>query len=53
MPGLAANILKLLNDPALRAKMGAYGRTQVLERFTAKRMADDAGAAYEAVLSRA
>jgi glycosyltransferase involved in cell wall biosynthesis len=49
---LAANILTLLGDPELRARMGAYGRARVLDYFNAKRMASDAGAAYEAVLSR-
>ncbi len=48
---LAADILKLLRDPELRRKMGEYGRAQVLDRFSAPRMARDAGAAYEQVLS--
>ena len=49
---LAANILTLLRDPGLRAKMGDHGREQVLERFTAQRMARDAGVAYRHLLSR-
>jgi glycosyltransferase involved in cell wall biosynthesis len=49
---LANNILDLQGDPALRARMGAYGRGRVLEYFNVQRMAQDAGAAYEAVLSR-
>jgi glycosyltransferase involved in cell wall biosynthesis len=50
--GLADNILTLLRDPALRARMGEYGRVQVLERFSARRMAQDVGAAYERILRR-
>jgi glycosyltransferase involved in cell wall biosynthesis len=44
--GLAANILTLLRDPALAARMGEYGRTQVEARFTAARMAADVGKVY-------
>ncbi|HEY0467197.1 MAG TPA: glycosyltransferase family 4 protein [Polyangiaceae bacterium] len=50
--GLAANILGLLREPALRAKMGEYGRSQVLSRFSAQRMAADAASAYERVLAQ-
>jgi glycosyltransferase involved in cell wall biosynthesis len=49
---LARNIVLLLRDPALRARMGAHGRSRVLEYFNVGRMAQDAGAAYEAVLAR-
>jgi glycosyltransferase involved in cell wall biosynthesis len=52
IPGLAANILTLLRDPELRARMGEQGRARVLELFTAQRMARDAGEAYERVLGR-
>lgn len=52
VPRLAANILTLLRDRELRARMGEYGRTQVLERFNAQRMARDAAAAYAQVLSQ-
>ena len=52
VPALTRNILTLLRDPALRARMGEYGRKQVLERFNAPRMARDAGDAYEKILSR-
>jgi glycosyltransferase involved in cell wall biosynthesis len=51
IPGLAQNILTLLKDPELRAKMGEYGRAQVSERFSARRMAADAATAYEGVLA--
>jgi glycosyltransferase involved in cell wall biosynthesis len=47
---LASNIVSLLEDPALRARMGEYGRTRVLEYFNARRMADDAADAYAAIL---
>jgi glycosyltransferase involved in cell wall biosynthesis len=49
---LAANIVTLLGDRELRARMGAYGRARVLDYFNARRMASDAGAAYETVLGR-
>ena len=51
VPRLAANILTLLRDRELCARMGEYGRAQVLERFNARRMAHDAGEAYERILS--
>jgi glycosyltransferase involved in cell wall biosynthesis len=43
---LAQNLLTLLRDPALRARMGEYGRQQVEARFTANRMAIDTGNVY-------
>ena len=48
---LAAHIVTLLGDRELRARMGAYGRTRVLDYFNTERMARDAGKAYEAVLA--
>lgn len=50
VPALAANITTLVRDPALRARLGQYGRTRVLDYFNAQRMARDAEQAYEAVL---
>lgn len=47
---LAGDILTLLKDPDLRKRMGAYGRSRVLDYFNAERMAREAGDAYEAVL---
>jgi glycosyltransferase involved in cell wall biosynthesis len=47
---LAANIITLLGDATLRDRMGAYGRTRVLDYFNAQRMARDAGDAYGALL---
>jgi glycosyltransferase involved in cell wall biosynthesis len=49
---LSRNIVTLLRDPALRATMGEYGRSRVVDYFNAKRMAADAGNAYAAVLGR-
>jgi glycosyltransferase involved in cell wall biosynthesis len=49
---LAGNLVTLLKDPELRGRMGAYGRARVLEYFNAQRMARDASAAYEAILSK-
>jgi glycosyltransferase involved in cell wall biosynthesis len=48
---LVTNLRTLLHDPALRARMGEYGRRQVETRFTARRMADDVGAVYMSLLS--
>jgi glycosyltransferase involved in cell wall biosynthesis len=49
---LASNLVTLLRDRALREKMGEYGRARVLAQFSADRMALDAAAAYDDVLSR-
>jgi glycosyltransferase involved in cell wall biosynthesis len=53
VPALAANIVTLLEDPALRERMGAYGRARVLGYFNSRRMADDAAREYELILGRA
>jgi glycosyltransferase involved in cell wall biosynthesis len=47
---LAARIVTLLRQKDLRERMGEYGRARVLDYFNARRMADDAGLAYEAIL---
>jgi glycosyltransferase involved in cell wall biosynthesis len=39
-PALAGHLLKLLQDPAYAAKLGAAARTQVLTRHTWKRVAE-------------
>lgn len=53
-PGaLAAEILRLLEDPAERERVAAAGRTRVEERFTARRMAEGTLAAYRRVLDSA
>lgn len=49
---LARNLVTLLRDPALRARMGEHGRARVLDYFNAKRMAEDAANAYAAMLGR-
>jgi glycosyltransferase involved in cell wall biosynthesis len=48
----AANLLTLLKDPELRARMGAYGRARVLDYFSGERMGRACGKAYEAILAR-
>jgi len=44
---LAANLLALLRDPGLRARMGETGRARVEHHFHPARMADDTAAVYE------
>ena len=51
VPALAANIVQLLEDRALRLRMGAHGRERVLGYFSAQRMGQEAGTAYERILS--
>jgi glycosyltransferase involved in cell wall biosynthesis len=43
---LAANLLALLRDPALRARLGRQGREQVEARFGPARLASDFGSLY-------
>jgi glycosyltransferase involved in cell wall biosynthesis len=53
-PGaLARAIARLLDNPALRAKLGAAGRRRVLDRFTWEVTAKGTAECYEAVLSGA
>ena len=49
---LAENLLVLLRDPALRARMGEYGRRQVETRFTTDRMAHDIEKLYATLVPR-
>lgn len=49
--GISVNLLTLLRDPALRARMGEAGRRVVEARFTAERMAADVGRVYGSLLS--
>jgi glycosyltransferase involved in cell wall biosynthesis len=50
IPGLARNIRTLLLDPALRERMGEYGRARALDVFAPQRMAREAGEAYERIV---
>jgi glycosyltransferase involved in cell wall biosynthesis len=51
-PGaLALAIGRLLDDPELRARLGAAGRQRVLHRFTWKVTAKGTAECYEAVLA--
>src|SRR5260221_12817594 len=50
VPPLAANILTLLRDPTLRARMGENGRRRVEAAFMPCRMASDAERLYEPLL---
>jgi glycosyltransferase involved in cell wall biosynthesis len=49
---LASNILTLLRDSALRARMGEAGRRVVEQRFTAARMAADVGRVYHSIIDQ-
>jgi glycosyltransferase involved in cell wall biosynthesis len=48
---LAANLLRLLDDPALRTQFGEYGRLRVEKHFTPQRMASDFAALYARMLA--
>jgi glycosyltransferase involved in cell wall biosynthesis len=48
---LAANLLRLLRDPALRAQLGEHGRSRVEAHFTPQRMASDFATLYERLLA--
>jgi glycosyltransferase involved in cell wall biosynthesis len=43
---LAANLQRLLDDPALRTRFGEFGRGRVEEHFTPQRMASDFAGLY-------
>lgn len=47
---LAANLLTLLRDPALRSRMGEHGRRRVEARFTPGRLARDTEQVYAALV---
>ncbi|MCG3135606.1 MAG: D-inositol-3-phosphate glycosyltransferase [Planctomycetes bacterium] len=49
---IAARLVRLLRDPALRAAMGGRGRERVAERFSAAAHARATAAVYDDVLSR-
>ena len=48
--GLARNIVTLLRDSALRARMGEYGRSDVERRFHPARLASDFARVYREML---
>ena len=43
---LANNLVTLLHDPALRERMGDYGREQVAKRFTIEHLAEEVAKIY-------
>jgi glycosyltransferase involved in cell wall biosynthesis len=47
---LAANLLRLLGDPAMRTQFGEYGRSRVEQHFTPQRMASDFARIYAHML---
>jgi glycosyltransferase involved in cell wall biosynthesis len=49
---LASNLVELLKDPSLRARMGEAGRQDVEARFTPARLARDVENVYSRVLDR-
>jgi glycosyltransferase involved in cell wall biosynthesis len=49
---LAASLLRLLDDPALRTQFGEYGRSRVEQHFTPQRMASDFAALYARMLGK-
>jgi glycosyltransferase involved in cell wall biosynthesis len=49
---IAQAVLRLVDDEALRAAMGAAGRAAALERFDVERVADTYVSAYEAALAQ-
>jgi glycosyltransferase involved in cell wall biosynthesis len=53
LEGLARNMVTLMRDPALRARMGEHGREQVLTRFAPARMARDFERIYAALAGAA
>ena len=49
---LAAQIGRLLDDPALRVRLGGQGRALVLREFTAAKMARKTEALYDMLLGK-
>jgi glycosyltransferase involved in cell wall biosynthesis len=49
--GLAARLEELASDPERRARMGAAGRSRVLQRYAVARLIDDIDRLYRSLLS--
>ena len=49
---LAERLVRLRDDPELRARFAQSGRERMRERFSIKRMVDDIEALYEEILAR-
>ena len=49
---LAAALRKMINDPGLRARMGARSRSLAVDEFSAQRVNDQTLAVYDAALAR-
>lgn len=49
--GIARKALKILNDPALRDRLGAAGRQRMLDKFGVPRMVERQAALYRELLS--
>ena len=48
---LAANLIRLLDNPELRTQFGEHGRLRVEQHFTPQRMASDFAAVYARILA--
>jgi glycosyltransferase involved in cell wall biosynthesis len=53
VPDLAAEIVRVIDDPELRERLGNAARARVAEAFTLERMISETGAVYERVLAGA
>jgi glycosyltransferase involved in cell wall biosynthesis len=51
--GMAASLIRIVTDDALRDRLGAAGRAAAIERFSAARVVPMYEAAYEALVARA
>jgi glycosyltransferase involved in cell wall biosynthesis len=52
VPGLAAHLDRLAQEPALRQRMGELGARRMRERFSTERMVDDVEELYARLLAR-
>ena len=50
-PGLAQDVLRLLGDPDLAARLGRAGRARVVPAFSRERLIDDIDALYQRTLA--